>query len=161
MPSFDVVSQVDLQEIDNAVNQARKEIANRYDFKGSKSKIEHEASTITLHADDKMKLDAMTQILNQKMSKRGIGVRSLNYKDPQPASGDGLRQPVEIKQGITQDEARKIVKLIKDQKLKKVQAQIQADQVRVTGPKRDDLQQVISLLEEKVALELQFVNFRD
>ena len=161
MPSFDVVSQVDMQEVDNAVNQAKKEIDTRYDFKNSQSKIEHDDSSITLLADDKMKLKALSDILNQKMTKRGVGVRSLEYKAPEEAMGGALRQKVEIKQGISTEDGKKIVKLIKDQKLKKVQASIQQDQVRVTGPKRDALQDVIQLLKDNVKLELQFVNFRD
>ncbi|MCB0345104.1 MAG: YajQ family cyclic di-GMP-binding protein [Bdellovibrionales bacterium] len=162
MPSFDVVSEVDLQEVDNAVNQARKEVETRYDFRGSNSKIEFDKKElITLHASDKMKLQAMTDILNQKISKRGVGIRALDYKEPEEASMGSMRQQVMIKQGISSDDAKKIVKLIKDEKMKKVQAQIQQEQVRVTGPKRDDLQSVIALLKEKVDLELQFVNFRD
>ena len=162
MPTFDVVSTVDMQEVDNAVNQACKEIGTRYDFKNSKSKIEREEEKITLWADDKMKLQAITDILNQKMIKRGISVRSLDYKEAETASGDMLRQTVLIKQGISTEQGKKIVKLIKDQKMKKIQAQIQADQVRVSGPKRDTLQEVITLLKDKVEdLDLQFVNFRD
>ena len=161
MPTFDVVSEVDMQEVDNAINQARKEISTRYDFKGSSSSIEWEKTTITLNADDKMKLSALEEILKQKLSKRGIGPRALDFKEPEKSSGDGLRQLVEIRQGIAIEDARKIVKLIKDKKLKKVQAQIQSDQVRVSGPKRDDLQGVIAILKEEVDLELQFINFRD
>lgn len=162
MPSFDVVSQVDTQEVDNAVNQARKEINTRYDFRGSKCKIDLEENTITLHADDKMKLEAMQGMLREKMAKRGISARSLEFKEADDATGGTYRQIVTVKQGIEQEEGRKIVKLIKDEKLKKVQAQIQQDQVRVTGAKRDDLQGVIALLKEKVTnLDLQFVNFRD
>ncbi len=161
MPSFDVVSEVDMQEVDNAVNQAKKEIQTRYDFRGSNSKLELEDNTLTLHAEDSMKLKAMIQILSEKMAKRGIGLKSLKFSDPEKAGGDTLRQKVEILQGIKTEDGKKIVKLIKDQKLKKVQAQIQQEQVRVTGPKRDDLQNVISLLKEKIDLELQFTNFRD
>lgn len=161
MPSFDVVSKVDMQEVDNAVNQARKELQNRYDFRNSKSSIDFDKKQIVLSAEDKMKLDAMREILNQKMVKRGIGVRSLDYKEAEGSSGMSLKQTVEIKQGISTDDAREMVKLIKSSGLKKVQAQIQDDQVRVTGPKRDDLQDVIKLLKEKVNLELQFTNFKD
>lgn len=162
MPTFDVVSEVDLQEVDNAVNQTRKEVETRYDLRGSNCKIEFDKKElITLHAPDSMKLKAISEILNQKTSKRGVGVRALDYKEPEEASMGALRQQVMIKQGISTDDARKIVKLIKDEKLKKVQAQIQQDQVRVTGPKRDDLQAVISMLKQKIDLELQFVNFRD
>lgn len=162
MPSFDVVSQVDLQEVDNAVNQARKEINTRYDFRGSKCKIDLEENTITLHAEDKMKLEAMQGMLREKMAKRGISARSLDFKEVEDAFAGTYRQKVFVKQGIEQEEGKKIVKLIKDEKLKKVQAQIQQDQVRVTGAKRDDLQGVIALLKEKVTnLDLQFINFRD
>ena len=161
MPSFDVVSRVDMQEVDNAVNQARKEIATRYDFRSGKSEIQFDKKAITLIADDKMRLEAMVEILNQKMVKRGIGIRSLEYKEPEGASGMMLRQSVELKQGISTDDGRKIVKTIKDAKLKKIQAQIQDDQVRVTAPKRDDLQEAIKLLKAEIELELQFVNFKD
>ncbi len=161
MPSFDVVSRVDMQEVDNAVNQARKEIATRYDFRSGKSEIQFDKKAITLIAEDKMRLEAMVEILNQKMVKRGIGIRSLEYKDPEGASGMMLRQSVELKQGISTDDGRKIVKTIKDAKLKKIQAQIQDDQVRVTAPKRDDLQEAIKLLKAEIELELQFVNFKD
>jgi len=161
MPSFDVVSKVDMQEVDNAINQAKRELENRYDFKGSKSAIEHENQAITLTAEDKMKLSALNDILRQKMSKRGVGLKSLVYSDPEDAQLGMLRQKIEVKQGINQEEAKKITKLIKEKKLKKVQAAIQGDQVRVTGPKRDDLQTVISLLKEEIPLELQFVNFKD
>lgn len=161
MPSFDVVSRVDMQEVDNAVNQARKEIATRYDFRSGKSEIQFDKKAITLIAEDKMRLEAMVEILNQKMVKRGIGIRSLDYKEPEGASGMMLRQTVELKQGISTDDGRKIVKTIKDAKLKKIQAQIQDDQVRVTAPKRDDLQEAIKLLKAEIELELQFVNFKD
>ncbi|MCL4139593.1 UNVERIFIED_CONTAM: hypothetical protein GTU68_024745 [Idotea baltica] len=162
MPTFDVVSTVDLQEVDNAVNQARKELNTRYDFKGSKSKIEHENDAITLVADDSMKLKAVVEIISQKMTKRGVSTRSLDFKEVEKASGDIVRQKVMIKQGISTENGKRIVKVIKDKKLKKIQAQIQGDQVRVSGPKRDDLQGVIELLKESVTdLDLQFVNFRD
>ncbi len=162
MPTFDVVSTVDMQEVDNAVNQARKEINTRYDFKNSKSKIDFDNDIVTLHADDRMKLKALTDILNQKMVKRGIGLKSLGYKAVEEAGGNMIKQKVEIVQGISSENGKKIVKIIKEEKLKKVQASIQQEQVRVSGPKRDDLQAVIELLKEKVVdLELQFVNFRD
>ncbi len=161
MPSFDVVSRIDMQEVDNALNQAKKEIGTRYDFRGTKCEIEFKDEKIILHADDKLKLSAMTEILNQKMVKRGVGVRSLDYKEVESASGGTLRQNIELKQGISTDDAKKISKLIKDKNLKKVSAQIQGDQVRVNGPKRDDLQAVIAILKAEVDLELQFVNFKD
>ena len=161
MPSFDVVSKVDMQEVDNAVNQTKREIENRYDFRGSKSKVELDNDSITITADDDMKLKAMQEILSQKCSKRGVSVRSLDFKEPEKAGGMMLRQKIMIKQGISQDDGRLIVKTIKDAGLKKIQAQIQQDQVRVTGPKRDDLQAVIQLLKENIKLDLQFVNFKD
>lgn len=151
-----------MQEVDNAVNQTRKEIETRYDFRGSKSKIELDKETITLTADDDMKLRAITDILNQKMVKRGVGVKSLDYKEPDKAMQGMLRQTVLIKQGISQDDGKSIIKIIKNLPIKKVQAQIQDQQVRVTGPKRDDLQNVIAALKEQVKnIDLQFVNFRD
>jgi uncharacterized protein YajQ (UPF0234 family) len=162
MPSFDVVSRVDMQEVDNAVNQTRKEIETRYDFRGSKSKVEFDKVRILLTADDEMKLRAITEILNQKMVKRGVGVRALDYQPVEEAAAGSLRQTVLVKQGISQDDGRNIVKIIKNLSLKKVQAQIQDEQVRVTGPKRDDLQAVIASLKQEVKnLDLQFVNFRD
>lgn len=161
MPSFDAVSKVDMQEIDNAINQAKKEIATRYDFRSGKSQIEFDKNEIILIAEDKMKLQAMTEILNQKMIKRGIGLRSLDYKEAETATGGSLRQTVQIKQGISTEDAKKISKLVKELNLKKVQAQIQGDQVRVTGPKRDDLQEVIGMLKSQAEVELQFVNFKD
>jgi uncharacterized protein YajQ (UPF0234 family) len=161
MPSFDVVSRVDMQEVDNAVNQVIREMQQRYDFKNSKSSVEFDKKAIILHAEDKMKLRAMTEMLNEKIAKRGVGVKALDYKDPEEATGGTYRQQVEIKQGISTDDGKKIAKMIKEANLKKVQAQIQGDQVRVTGPKRDDLQEVIQLLKTNVNLELQFVNFKD
>ena len=162
MPTFDVVSTVDLQEVDNAVNQARKELNTRYDFKNSKSEIKHENDVITLIADDSMKLKALVEILSQKMTKRGISTRSLDYQALEQAGGDLIRQKVTIKQGISTENGKRIVKVIKDKKIKKVQAQIQGEQVRVSGPKRDDLQGVIEVLKENINdLDLQFVNFRD
>jgi len=161
MPSFDVVSKVNRQEIDNAFNQAKKELTNRYDFRDSKSEITLETDHLLILADDNMKLKALQEILNQKMAKRGVGLKSLDYQEPEEALGGALRQKVMIKEGISTDEGRNIVKLIKEQKLKKIQAAIQGDQIRITGPKKDDLQEVMQLLREKVKLELQFVNFKD
>ncbi len=164
MPSFDVVSEVDLQEVDNAVNQVKKEIETRYDLKGSDSTIEfsQKDSVINIQANDSMKLKSIAEILNQKAAKRGISVRSLEYKDASKSSGDKIRQVVAIKKGITTEDGKKIVKIIKEIGIKKSSAQIQDDQVRVTGPKRDDLQQIIQVLKTKVTdLDLQFTNFRD
>jgi len=161
MPSFDVVSKVDMQEVDNAVNQAKKELANRYDFRNSKSEIQLEKDHILILADDKMKLQAMEEIINQKISKRGVGIRALDYQDAEEAFGGTLRQKILIKQGISTEDGKEIVKLIKAKNLKKIQSSIQGDQIRITGPKRDDLQEVIQILKAEVKLELQFVNFKD
>ncbi|MCL4156005.1 UNVERIFIED_CONTAM: hypothetical protein GTU68_001090 [Idotea baltica] len=162
MPSFDVVSEVDTQEVDNAVNQAQKEMATRYDFKGSKSELKLDDNVISIIADDSMKLKAITEIISQKMTKRGISTRSLDFGPKDEATGGMIRQKLTIKQGISSEEAKKIVKQIKEQKFKKVQAQIQGEQLRVTGPKRDDLQAVMSFLKENVSeVDLQFNNFRD
>jgi len=163
MPSFDVVSRVDLQEADNAVNQAQKEIQTRYDLKNSGSSIELDKKelTLTLVGSDKMKLQAVTQILNEKMVKRGIGIRVLDYKEIEEATGGTLRQKVLLKQGISTEDGKLIVKAVKELNLKKVQAQIQQDQVRVTGPKRDDLQIAMKSIKETIQLELQFVNFKE
>ena len=164
MPSFDVVSQVDFQEIDNAVNQTRKEIANRYDFKGHTAEIElkEKENKIQILTDDDMKLTAIKQILTQKMGKRGISIKSLSFGKGEQASGDKIKVEADILNGIPTDKAKKIVKIIKEEKIKKVQAQIQGEQIRVTGPKRDHLQDVIELLKVKVEdLDLQYINFRD
>lgn len=165
MPSFDVVSKVDMQEVDNAVNQVRKEISTRYDFRNSKSSVDFDKTankeSITINADDKMKLSAITDMLNQKMVKRGVGVRALDYQEEEQAMGGSIRQKVLIKQGIKTEDGKKINKLIKELGLKKVSSQIQQEQVRVNGPSRDDLQTVIRVLKEKIELELQFVNFKD
>jgi uncharacterized protein YajQ (UPF0234 family) len=163
MPSFDVVSKVDMQEVDNAINQAIKELQNRYDLRNGKCTIEFDKKSIKLVADSEMHLESLRQILKERMVKRGVGVKALDFKDPESAAGMSMRQLVEIKQGISQDDGRKIVKLIKEANLKKIQAQIQQEQVRVTGPKKDDLQGVMQLLKstKDVEIEMQFVNFKD
>lgn len=163
MPSFDVVSEVDMQEVDNALNQARKEIETRYDFKGSKSEIKHEKDKgIVLVADDTMKLKSLNDIINQKFAKRGISPKSLDAKEAENASGNMLRQIISLKQGIKTEDAKRIVKSLKDSGIKKVQAQIQGEQVRVTGPKKDDLQAAMKIIKENISdLDLQFTNFRD
>lgn len=151
-----------MQEVDNALNQARRELQTRYDLKNSRSEILFEKDTFTLIADDNMKLKAVTEVLHQKLAKRGVSLRSLDPQPQEEAGGGLLKQRITVKQGISTDEGREIVKIIKERNLKKVQASIQGDQVRVTGPKRDDLQAAIQTLREKVTkLELQFVNFRD
>ncbi|MCL4147962.1 UNVERIFIED_CONTAM: hypothetical protein GTU68_031396 [Idotea baltica] len=161
MPSFDVVSTVDEHEITNAVDQVTREIANRYDFKGSKSAIELKENLIEIVADDDMKLRAVQDVLKQKLSKRGISLKSVDFKKEEKAGGDLIKQEVEIKNGLTQDELKKLNKLVKAEKMK-VSCQIQGDQLRVSGKKRDDLQTVIAFFKEKVTdLDLQFENFRD
>lgn len=162
MPSFDVVSEIDAQEVDNAVNQAKKEITTRFDFKGSKSSIDFDKdqNTIKVFADDDMKLRALHQILEQKMAKRSLDLSCLDYGKEEQASGSSIRQQITIRSGIDKDSAKKITKAIKDSKLK-VQAQIQGEQVRVTGKKIDDLQEVIAMLKSaNLGLPLQFVNMR-
>jgi uncharacterized protein YajQ (UPF0234 family) len=161
MPSFDVVSKVDRQEVDNAVNQARKEVAQRYDFKGSKTEIALEQDTIRVLSDDDYKVKAVVDVLQSKLVRRGIALKALVYGAVEPAAGGLAKQTITVQQGVDQDKARKIVKLIKDTKIK-VQVQIQADQLRVSGKKRDDLQAVIAMLREQdLDLPLQFENFRD
>lgn len=158
--SFDIVSKVDLQEVDNAVQQARREIETRFDFKGSKSSLERANEEIQLQSDDEYKLKALLEILQSKLVKRGISLKSLEYGKVDPAAGGTVRQVVKIKQGIEQEQAKKIVKLIKDTKMK-VQASVQGDQVRVTGKSRDDLQTVIQMLREaELPVDLQFTNYR-
>jgi len=161
MPSFDIVSKVNMQEVDNAVNQAKKEIAQRYDFRGSKSEISQEKDSITIIADDDYKLKAVIDIIQSKMLKRGISLKSLDYGKVETYSGGLLKQAIDIVQGISTENARKINKLIKETKLK-VQSQIQEDQVRVNGKKIDDLQEVIRILKGKdLGIDLQFENMRD
>lgn len=163
MPSFDVVSEVNKVELTNSIDQANKEITNRFDFKGSDSRIEASKEfELTIYADDDFKLSQVRDVLTAKMSKRGIDVRVLEKEGKiEKISGNKLKEIVKIQNGIDQDTGKKIVKLIKDSKLK-VQASIQGEAVRVTGAKRDDLQQVIQMLKETVTeLPLQFNNFRD
>nr|NNM90947.1 YajQ family cyclic di-GMP-binding protein [Bacilli bacterium] len=158
--SFDIVSECDLQEVGNAVNQAQKELETRFDFKGSKSSIEQNGAQITLIADDEFKLDAVIDILKTKLVRREVSLKSLEYGKIEPASQGTVRQVITMKQGLAQEVAKTIIKLIKDSKLK-VQASIQGDQVRVTGKSKDDLQAVISLLRgSDLPVELQFVNYR-
>ena len=160
MPSFDVVSEVDLQEIRNAADQSNREVGQRFDFKGSGARFEHKDSEVTLHAQNDFQLRQMMEILEKKLAKREVDLGCLDRKDPE-ISGSAARQRVVVKQGVDTDTARRIVKDIKDSKLK-VQSQIQGGQVRVTGKQRDDLQQVIALLRQRdYQLPLQFINFRD
>ncbi len=161
MPSFDIVSKVDLQEVDNAVNQAVKEIGQRYDFKGSKSEISRENEAIKVLADDDYKLKAVIDVLQSKFIKRGISIKALQYGKVEQASGGMVRQLITVQQGISKEKGKEIIAVIKESKIK-VQGQIQDDQVRVTGKNRDDLQETIQLLKGKdLGVEMQFVNFRE
>lgn len=160
MPSFDVVSEVDLQEVRNAADQANRVIETRFDFKGVAAKFEHKESEIKLSAEQEFQLNQMLDILREKLAKRGVDVKAMDVKEAE-TSLNAARQLVLLKQGIATETAKKMVKDIKASKIK-VQAQIQGDQLRVTGKKRDDLQQVISLLRENdYGLPLQFKNMRD
>ena len=161
MASFDIVSKVDEQELDNAVNQAKKELGQRYDFRGTKSEIKWEkGEDITLIADDDYKLTSITEMLQTRLVKRGVSLKALDYGPVEEASGGLKRQVIKIRQGIETDKAKSIVKMIKGLKLK-VQAQVQDDQVRVTGKKLDDLQTVIGELKGKdMDIPLQFINMR-
>lgn len=160
MPSFDIVSEVDLQEVRNAVDQAGRELETRFDFRGVDSGFDLDGEHITLHAEEAFQLGQMLDILESKLIKRGIDVRVLDAGEVE-ASGKQKRQRFGLKQGIDKETAKKIVKLVKDSKLK-VQCQIQGEQVRVTGKKRDDLQEVMALTKEaKLPLPLSFTNFRD
>jgi len=161
--SFDITTGCDLQEVANAVNQAQKEIATRFDFKGMIAEIgyEHGATKINLHAQDDYKLEAMWQVLTGRLIARNVPVKNLTRGNPQKASAGTVRQEVSLVQGIEQDVAKKIVKFIKDQKFKKVQATVQGDAVRVSSPSRDELQQAIAALKaEDYGIELKFGNYR-
>jgi hypothetical protein len=161
MPSFDVVSETDLQEVDNAVNQVRKEIATRYDFKGSRASIERSDAVMTVIADDQYKLGAIHELLKARIVRRGLDPKCLDFAAAEHASGDTLRQLITVKQGIDKELAKQIVRAIKDSKLK-VQAAIQGELVRVTGKNRDDLQSAIALIRGiKADRPLSFSNFRD
>jgi uncharacterized protein YajQ (UPF0234 family) len=161
MPSFDVVSKTDLNEVDNAINGARREIDTRFDFKGSKCTMERSEESITLFADDDMKLKQMQELLKGYVTRRKLDAGALEFKDPERATGNAVRQEVIVKQGIDQKLAKEIVKAIKDAKLK-VQAAIQGDELRISGKKRDDLQEAIALIRGlKIEQPLQYVNFRD
>lgn len=161
MPSFDVVSEADMTEVRNAVDQANKEVSTRFDFKGSDARIEQKELELTIYADDDFKVAQVRDVLLGKLSKRNVDLRFLEKGKEERISGDKLKQINTIRKGVTGDLAKKIVRLIKDSKLK-VQASIQGDTVRVTGAKRDTLQDVIALLKKEVAdAPLSFNNFRD
>ncbi len=160
--SFDIVCVVDLQEVDNAVNQAMKEISQRFDFKGSKSNIElnKDKGVVTVISDDELKIKSVIDILQSKLVKRGISLKALSYGKVEPAAGDTVRQVITLQQGIPQDKAKEIVKFIKNTKLK-VTSEIQKEQVRVKGKKIDDLQAIMSRIKEKdFGIHLQFTNYR-
>lgn len=160
MPSFDVVSEVDMHEVTNAVDQASREVANRFDFKGTDSRFEQDEAVITLTSESEFQLKQMLDILESKLTKRGIDIACLKVDEPQ-AAGKHARQTVTLRQGLDTPLAKQIVKQIKDSKLK-VQTAIQGEKVRVTGKKKDDLQQVMALLRQAdLELPLQFDNFRD
>lgn len=161
MPSFDIVSKTDLAEARNAIDNVKREMETRYDFKGSKSKVEINEAVITIDADDDLKLKQVHELLKTHMTRRKVDAGVLDFKTPEKAAGQAVRQQVHIRQGIDTDTAKKIVKDIKGAKLK-VQAAIQGDELRITGKKRDDLQAAIAHVKAmKVELPLQYVNFRD
>lgn len=158
--SFDVVSQIELHEVDNAIAQALKEIANRYDFKGSKSEIRREEDHLIIISDSEYKLESVIDVLQTKFIKRDIPLKSMSYGKIESASGGLVRQKVDLIQGIDQENAKKIGKIIKDAKIK-VQVQIQGDQLRISGKNRDDLQAAIQLVKEaSLAIDVQFINYR-
>jgi uncharacterized protein YajQ (UPF0234 family) len=161
MPSFDIVSEIDKPELSNAVNQANKEITNRFDFKGSDARVEANDKALTVYADNDFQVKQAVDVLCNKLAKRGIDLACLTYKEIEEVGGGKARQIIELQEGINSDLGRKLVKQIKDKKLK-VQTAIQGEQLRVTGKKRDDLQAVMAFLREADAgIPLQFNNFRD
>ena len=161
MPSFDIVSQVNAQEVKNGVEQTNKEITNRYDFKGSDARVEQKELELTVYADDDFKLGQVMDVLRQRLAKRNVDVRALEPGKVEKISGDKVKQVVTVKSGIPQEKGKSIVKLIKDAKLK-VASSIQGDAVRVSGSKKDDLQSAIQLVKQSVTdLPIQFINFRD
>ena len=158
--SFDITCKLDMQEVANAINQAKREIETRYDLKGSKNEIAQEKMDIVLTAPDDMKLKAVLDILQSKLHRRGVDLKALTIKDPEPAAGGTVRQRVTLQDGIPMDKAKEIVRLVKDSKIR-VQASIQEKQVRVSGKNRDDLQAIIALVKAKdFGIALQFTNYR-
>ena len=163
LSSFDVTSTVDLQEVDNAINQARKEVAQRYDFKGSTASIDFNKAdnTLTLAAEDQMKLNALWDVLQTRMVRRNVPVKNLKLGDIEAAAGSTVRRVITLQQGIPSDAAREVVKFLKDQKLKKVQTTIQGDQLRISSASKDELQDAIRLLRgHDFGVALQFGNYR-
>ena len=161
MPSFDVVCRVDLQEVDNAIQQTLREIGQRFDFKGQRTELRREDTAIHLLAADEFKLRALADIMREKMARRQVPLKALQWSEIEPGPAGTAKQKIDLQQGIPIDKAREIVKLVKDTKLK-VQVAIQGDQLRVTGKKKDDLQAVVKLLRERdLGIAMQFTNFRD
>ena len=161
MPSFDIVSEVNQVEVNNAVDQTNKEVSTRFDFKGSDARVEVKEKVLTLHADDDFKLSQVTDILTGKLTKRTVDVRSLKYGDVEKVSGNKVKQIITVRTGVEQELSKKIVKILKDSKLK-VQGSIQGDAVRVSSAKRDELQNAIALVKRSITdFPLQFNNFRD
>ncbi len=161
--SFDVTSTIDFAEVENALNQARKEVAQRYDFKGAKADmtLSEKDKTLTLLADDEFKMNALWEIVQTRLVRRGVAIKNFNVPESEPAAGGTVRRVIQIQQGIPIEAAREIVKFIKDKKLKKVQAAIQADQVRVSSPSKDELQEAIrALRDHDFGVALQFGNYR-
>jgi len=162
MPSFDVVSRTELPEVDNALQGAMREISTRFDFKGSQCSIERTDEVITVKADDDLKLKQVHELLRGYLAKRKVDHKALEFKEPEKASGNSVRQSILIKQGIERDLAQKVVKAVKAAKLKNIQVAIQGDELRVSGKKRDELQAAIALIKAmKLEQPLQYVNFRD
>ncbi len=158
--SFDIVSKTDMQEVVNAVHQTQKEIETRFDFKGSKSRLDLQGEEIVVVGDDEYKLDSVIDVLKSKLIKRGVGLKSLEYGKVEPATQGTVRQTIKVKQGISQEIAKQIVKDVKELKIK-VQPSIQGDQVRMVGKEKDELQAVIKFLKERdYPVDLQFVNYR-
>lgn len=161
MPSFDIVSETEMPEVDNALNAMRREMDQRFDFKGAKCSIEREGDVLTILADDELKLRQMHELLKGHLTRRKVDAGALEFKTQEKAAGQSVRQQAVVRQGVPQDLAKKIVKAVKGSKLK-VQVAIQGDQLRVTGKKRDDLQDAIAMVKDlQLDLPLQYVNFRD
>lgn len=161
MPSFDIVCEINMHEVTNAYDQIKREIAQRYDFKGSKSSIELKDNLLIVLADDDMKMKALQQMIKEKFAKRGVNLKSLIFEEEKKVGGDLIRQEVKIKNALEQEELKRLNKAIKDSKIK-VQGSIQGEQLRVTGKKRDDLQEVMAYLKQNIQdLPLSFTNFRE
>lgn len=161
MPTFDIVSQLNSHEVDNAVQQAAREVSQRFDFRGTDTEIEKTEEGLVLRSNSEGRLEAALEVLKDKLVKRKVSLKALDPQTPEPGSKGALKQTIKLKEGVNQDTAKKIVQFIKSSKLK-VQAAIQADQVRVSGKKRDDLQEVIGVLKSQdFGIDLQYINFRD